>query len=164
MTEEQLAELRRRILLPWQVQRGSSVWAPWGKSGWSAVVVKTSQRKWAVGMRVKPATGDEVAKGKVPKGRLIKRDLSLKGKDRPEATPEEVFAPMEKADADAAALKKQAKAKTKAPPEPKLRSEVDLVEPEKRVIRDAAWFKKSWDKTFGEGAWDADLTNDDDDW
>jgi len=162
MTEEQLAELRKRILLPWQVQRGSSVWAPWGKSGWSAVVVKTPQRKWALGMRVKPATGDEVAKGKVPKGRLIKRDLSLKGKDRPEATPEEIFAPMEKADAEAAALKKQAKKPAKlvidTKPEAGPTPEIERLP---AIERDEAWFKKSWDRTFGDGAWDAASTDDD---
>jgi len=93
--DEQLKDLRKRILLPWQVQRGSAVWAPWGKSGWSAVNVMKAQRKWAHGMRVKPQTGKETAKGKIPMDRLIKRDPKLKGKDRPQFTPDEVFPPEE---------------------------------------------------------------------
>ena len=94
MTEanEELTEVRRRILADFQVQRGSEVWAPWGKSGWSAVVIRKPLRKKADGMRVKPKTGEEVAKGKVPKDRLVRRDSALKGKDRPGFTPEEVFA------------------------------------------------------------------------
>jgi len=103
MNEDQLTLLRRRILLPWQVQRGSNVWAPWGKSGWSAVEIREPQRKWAKGLRVKPATGEEVAKGKVPIGRLLKRDPMLKGKDRPSLTPDEIFAapPTDEASAEA---------------------------------------------------------------
>lgn len=92
MSEDQLTALQKRILLPWQVQRGSTVWAPWGKSGWSAVDIKKAQRKWAKGMRVKPNTGKEVAQGKVPLDRLLKRDPKLKGKDRPGLSPTEVFA------------------------------------------------------------------------
>jgi hypothetical protein len=95
MDNAQLQEHRKRILLPWQVQQNSTVWAPWGKTGWSAVVVKTPQRKWAKGMRVKPHNGKENGKGKVPMDRLIKRDPELKGKDRPDFTPEEIFAPLQ---------------------------------------------------------------------
>ena len=91
MKKDQLAELRKRILAPWMVQRGSTVWAPWGKTGWSAVEIKLAQRKWAKGIRVKPHNGKEVAQGKVPLDRLIKRDPKKKGKDRPEFPPSEVF-------------------------------------------------------------------------
>jgi len=97
MNEDQLKALRIRILLPWAVLRGSTVWAPWGKSGWSAVVIKTTSRKWAKGMRVKPHNEKETAQGRVPMERLIKRDPKLKGKDRPELTPDEIFAKPDKA-------------------------------------------------------------------
>jgi hypothetical protein len=95
MTEEQTKALRKRILLPWQVQRGTTAWAPWGKSGWSAVIVRTTQRKWAKGVRVKPHNETETAKGKIPMERLLRRDPKLKGKDRPGCTPDEAFAFLE---------------------------------------------------------------------
>jgi len=98
MTEDQLVALRQRILVDFQVQRGSAVWAPWGKTGWSAMVIKRLFRKKVEGMRVKPRTEEEVAKGKVLKDRLIRRDPKLKGKDRPEFTPEEAFAHVPKPD------------------------------------------------------------------
>jgi hypothetical protein len=91
-TSDELTALRQRIMAPCHVHRGTTVWAPWGKSGWSAVVIKTTQRKWAKGMRVKPKTGEETAKGKVPMDRLLRRDPELKGKDRPGYPPDEVFA------------------------------------------------------------------------
>jgi len=125
------------------------------------VVVKTPQRKWAQGMRVKPATGVEVAKGKIPKGRLIKRDPKLKGKDRPGATPEEIFAPLEKAEAEEKAIKKQAKVEAEA----KLAAQSPKPEPnpatDKKIQRDEEWFKNSWEKTFGPGSWDEATADDD---
>lgn len=93
---EQLMALRKRILAPFQAQRGANVWAPWGKSGWSAVVIMKAQRKWAKGIRVKPHNGEETAKGRVPMSQLISRDPKLKGKDRPSLTPAEIFAEPEK--------------------------------------------------------------------
>lgn len=89
---DDLVKLRDRILLPFQIRRGSNVWAPWGVSGWSAIEVVTPSRKWAKGYRVKPATNERGPQGKVPLDRLLKRDPSLKGKDKPEHTPDEVFA------------------------------------------------------------------------
>lgn len=92
-SDEELKLLRRRILLDFQIQRGTNAWAPWGQSGWSAVEVQKAQRKWAQVHRIKPATGERSGKttGKVRKDQLIKRDPALKGADRPEFTPEEIF-------------------------------------------------------------------------
>lgn len=91
MADEELESLRKRILAPFQAQRGTHVWAPWGKTGWSAVEIMVPSRKWAKGMRVKPRTGEHTAKGKVSLLRLIKRDPKLKGKDRPMLPPDAVF-------------------------------------------------------------------------
>ena len=93
-SDEDLKDIRKRILADFQVQRGTNAWAPWGKSGWSAVEVRNPQRKWAQVHRVKPATGERSGKttGKVRKDKLVKRDPKLKGKDRPEFSPDEVFA------------------------------------------------------------------------
>lgn len=93
---EDLAALRKRILAPFQIQRGSRVWAPWGVSGWSAIEVVKPSRKWVKGYRIKPATDERGATAKVPLDRLLKRDPALKGKDKPEQTPDEVFAHMPK--------------------------------------------------------------------
>jgi len=101
MEDETLEAVRKRILAPFQAQRGVPVWAPWGASGWSAVVILKPSHKWAKGLRVKPATGKEVSEGKVPLDQLIKRDQSLKGKDRPGFAPSEVFAHREPAEAEA---------------------------------------------------------------
>jgi len=90
--ELRLKELRLRILAPFQAQRGTNVWAPWGPSGWSAVVILKPKCKWATGLRVKPNNGKEVSEGKVPLGRLLRRDPKLKGKDRPTFSPDVVFA------------------------------------------------------------------------
>jgi len=49
------------------------------------------QRKWAKGIRVKPNTGEHGAKGRVNLSRLLSRDPKLRGKDRPEFTPDVVF-------------------------------------------------------------------------
>jgi hypothetical protein len=91
MADEELEALRKRILAPWQAQRGTNVWAPWRKTGWSAVEIVAPSRKWAKGMRVNPRTGEHTAKGKVSLARLIKRDPKLKGKDRPALTPDAIF-------------------------------------------------------------------------
>ena len=95
---EELKAVRKRILMDWQVQRGTNAWAPWGESGWSAVHIKKPLRKRAEGFRVKPHNGEKSGKRgcKVAKDRLIKRNPDLKGKDRPKFSPDEVFAHMPK--------------------------------------------------------------------
>ena len=159
---ESLEDLRRRIIFSWHVQRGSTVWAPWGKSGWSAVVIRKAQRKWAIGMRVKPNTLKETAKGKVPVGRLVKRDPARKGKDRPEFTPDEVFAEIEAAE-ETARAEKEARIEEKAaqerlaeePLEPSPENSGDELVPARKRISD-----KQLQKLLG-------LLNDDsttDDW
>jgi hypothetical protein len=91
-----LVALRDRILLPFQIRRGSNVWAPWGISGWSAIEIVKPSRKWAQGYRVKPATNERGSLGKLPLDRLLKRDPKLLGKDKPGPSPDEVFAHMVK--------------------------------------------------------------------
>jgi hypothetical protein len=104
-TNESLEDLRKRIIFSWHVQRGTTVWAPWGPSGWSAVVIRNVKCKWATGMRVKPTTLKDSGKGKVPLGRLVKRDPAQKGKDRPAFPPTEVFAEIAMAEETARAEK-----------------------------------------------------------
>jgi hypothetical protein len=99
VSNEQLQAVKSRILLPWQAQRGSHVWSPWGTSGWSAVEITKPSRKWAKGVRIKPNTGEQGAKAKVNLERLVRRDPALKGKDRPGFTPDEVFAHLDEHDA-----------------------------------------------------------------
>ena len=95
-TEEELAaaalkETQKRVMLPWFPQPKTTAWAPWGTSGWSAVVVSVVYHKWARVKRVNAKTGETVATGKARKDRLVKRDPALKGKDKPAQSPLEVF-------------------------------------------------------------------------
>jgi len=95
-TEEELraqaiAELKLRRRVDWQVQKGFTGWAPWGESGWSAVVVTTANYRWCQVNRVNARTEEVVAKGKVKRDRMLARDPEQKGKDKPGVPPTEVF-------------------------------------------------------------------------
>ena len=123
------------------------------------MVIKRPFRKKADGMRVNPRTEEEVAKGKVPKDRLIRRDPKLKGKDRPEFTPEEVFAHIPEP---------EPKPKPEPKPEPDL--EKDDVPKAPRKPIDEAVFRESWIKVCmnrgmsrdeAEADWDSASTDDD---
>jgi hypothetical protein len=138
---EDLAALRKRILLPFQIQRGSRVWAPWGVSGWSAIEVVKPSRKWAKGYRVKPATDERGAAAKIPLDRLLKRDPAQKGKDKPEQTPDEVFAHVPKEEPKKEEAKKPAptppptpSAPSPPPPPPKPVSEKERAKGIQRLI------------------------------
>lgn len=128
--DDELRSVRARILLPWQVYRDTTAWAPWGKSGWSAIRIKTTSRKWASGIRVKPHNNKDSGKGRVRIDRLVKRDPELKGKDRPAFTPEETFAVLNKQEAKEKSEKKKVK---QAQQVVEIKSE-PIVE-EKRVVR-----------------------------
>jgi hypothetical protein len=88
-TEEELAaaalaEIKGRVRLDWQVTLGHSYWAPWGDTGWSAVVITRLKRVWCRARRVNPRTEETTTtKANVRRDRLVKRDPDLKGKDRP---------------------------------------------------------------------------------
>jgi uncharacterized membrane protein len=80
---------------------GMTAWAAWGDTGWSAVRVMTvSKSKKNVKVeRVDPKTEAPItrrAKAKISE--LVKRDSKLKGADKPEAPPAEVFAEQRKAE------------------------------------------------------------------
>lgn len=94
-----LKETQQRVLLPWYPQPKTTAWAPWGTSGWSAVVVTTVNHKWVRVRRVNPKTEERVAKGKARKNRLVRRDPELKGKDKPAQSPLEVFPDLDEAQA-----------------------------------------------------------------
>lgn len=66
-------------------------WAPFGNKGWSAVRVTKVGYKHAQVDRVKPKTQELIAKGKVRKDELLKRDAKLGGRDRPQEGPADVF-------------------------------------------------------------------------
>jgi len=97
-TEEELAEealraLRLRLRCDFQVQTGSKGWAPWGASGWSAIVVTKAHYKWCRVNRVNSKTGEVAAKGKVRRDQILSRDPEQKGKDKPSQPPGDVFVP-----------------------------------------------------------------------
>ena len=104
--EAALTALQKRVRLDFQIQKGSTGWAPWGESGWSAIVVTTPNYKWCQVKRVNARTGEPVAKGKVLRARVVSRDPEQKGKDKPSLRPDEVFEgmndePIESASEDA---------------------------------------------------------------
>lgn len=86
-----LTAIRKRIRLDFQIQKGSTGWAPWGESGWSAITVTTPNYKWCAVKRVNPRNNEPVAKGKVLRARIISRDPEQKGRDKPSLRPDEVF-------------------------------------------------------------------------
>ena len=95
-TEEELRaaalkEAQGRVRFEWQVMVGQHYWAPWGNSGWSAIILTKLSRVWCRASRVDPRTSDVTTHtGKVRRDRLVKRDPALKGKDRPVGSPEEI--------------------------------------------------------------------------
>jgi len=109
-TEEELREAaveeaRGRVLYDLRIDVDQPYWYPWGKTGWSAVVVTELGRIWCSASRVKPRTGEIVSKnGRVRRDRLVRRDPALRGKDRPAGTPPEIVpAPAAPAETEAAA-------------------------------------------------------------
>ena len=124
------------------------------------MVIKRPFRKKADGMRVNPRTEEEVAKGKVPKDRLIRRDPKTKGKDRPEFTPEEVFAHIPKTETE-----------TETEPKTEPASEkVAVVAKKPRKPLDPDWARRAWIKVCmnrgmsrdeAEADWDSAFTDDD---
>lgn len=98
-TEEELheialAEARSRVSLEWQACTGKPYWAPWGNSGWSAVVLTELSRVWCRASRVNPRTGEVTTEqGRVRRDRLVQRDPALGGKDRPAGSPKEIVPP-----------------------------------------------------------------------
>jgi hypothetical protein len=82
-------EAKMRVSFEWQATVGHPYWAPWGKSGWSAVVLTELKRVWCSAYRVNPSSQATTAtKARVRRDRLVKRDPALKGKDRPPEGPE----------------------------------------------------------------------------
>ena len=87
----EVVSLRKRIRCDFQIQKGSKGWTPYGKTGWSAIVVILPHYKWCEVKRVNAKTGEIVAKGKVRRTRILSRDPELKGKDKPTQPPTAVF-------------------------------------------------------------------------
>ena len=95
-TEEELSAaelraLRLRLRCDFQIQDGSKGWAPWGTSGWSAIVVTKAHYRWCRVNRVNSKTGEVVAKGKVRRDQILSREQDQKGKDKPSRPPGDVF-------------------------------------------------------------------------
>lgn len=94
-----LAEAKKRVRAPFQVQAGFTGWAPWGDNRWSAVVVEDPGRIWSRVLRVDPKTNAarvglaEAPAGKVRRERLIYRDPEKAGADRPPGVPTDYWAP-----------------------------------------------------------------------
>jgi hypothetical protein len=79
--------------MPFQVMVGRPYWAAFGDRRWSAVQIVTIKRKWANADRVNPSSNQVTKRGaRVKVTELVKRDPELKGKDKPQSPPVEVFA------------------------------------------------------------------------
>jgi len=91
LAAEALAALIRRRRFDWQVTLRFTGWAPWGVSGWCAVVVTRAHHKWCHVNRVNPRTEKMTSVGKVLRARIVHRDPELKGKDKPHVPPTAVF-------------------------------------------------------------------------
>jgi hypothetical protein len=116
-----------RALMPHEIHRGGSYWAPWGDSGWSAVVVQRLGHKRARVERVNPRTLEAAdTKGWARLDEMVKRDPKAKGKDRPTTPHEELFR-----DSRVLRLKKA----ISAPAQPVADEPKDLASPEERLAR-----------------------------
>ena len=81
-----------RVLLPYEVHKNAAYWSPWGEGGWSAVVVHRLGRTRARVERCNPKTQVPApTKGWARLDEMVRRDPKLKGTDRPEQAPPEVF-------------------------------------------------------------------------
>jgi len=86
-----IQEAQDRVAFEWRIYEGQHYWAPWGESGWSAVVITRLKRTWCRVSRVNPRTGALTTnKGRVRRDLLVKRDPALQGKDRPMVVPTEI--------------------------------------------------------------------------
>jgi hypothetical protein len=97
MAAAALAEAKKRVRASFQVQRGFTGWAPWGETGWSAVIVDDPGRVWSRVSRVDPRTNgpraEEAPTGKVRREKLIYRDPEKTGADRPPGVPTDYWTP-----------------------------------------------------------------------
>ena len=73
--------------MPWLVQARTTIWAPFGQTGWSAIEVTEVSRVWGRGHRVNPSSQKHGAKGKFRIEWVISRNPKLKGKDKPHVPP-----------------------------------------------------------------------------
>lgn len=75
------------------VYEGMSAWAAYGDTRWSAVRVIKVNRAFAQVERVNPKTGEVVTRqAKARIAELVKRDPKLRGSDKPQVPPAEMFA------------------------------------------------------------------------
>lgn len=80
-------------LLPFQVIEGKDYWSAFGDTRWSAVRITTLKRKWATAERVNASSNEATKRGaRVKVAELVPRDPKLKGKDKPQSPPSDVFA------------------------------------------------------------------------
>ncbi len=148
--------MEHRPLDTWHIREGGNYWASWGSKGWTAVLVISVARKWAKVRRLDPKTGAlKKRTSKVRLDELVKRDPKQKGRDKPKVGPADVFAGVRSSRARA----EEAKA---AEPEPTL-NETEPTQTHsatssrwKTPEEAEAFMRMVWDKTFGEGAWDAE--------
>lgn len=81
---------------PADVMIGKDFWAPFGTKRWSAVRVLSITDGIAEVTRVNASSNEpKTRRSKVKTARLVKRDPNQKGKDKPAATPEEMFSAAE---------------------------------------------------------------------
>jgi len=90
------------VVRPRRIRKGGCYWAAWGTTGWSAIEVTDVKRKFVQATRVHPKTNERVKTGcRVRISKLLERNPALKGKDRPNNSPPEVFAVVEALEAPA---------------------------------------------------------------
>jgi hypothetical protein len=72
---------------------GGAYWASWGNKGWSAVTILEVKRTKAIARRVNPKTNIALpTNATVRVDELVKRNVTLKGNDKPQKSPAIVFA------------------------------------------------------------------------
>ena len=144
LAEAELAEVKRRWIIPWEVGPKTRAWAPWGATGWSAVDIKATSRVWCRANRVDPRTGATVSTtAKVRRDRLIKRDPALKGKDRPPVRPEDAIPKPEPKIAVSADLPPE-KARPAGTPEEEAAREAALLKIDEQFFGDDSLVDEGW--------------------
>jgi len=136
MSDDQLKALRQRQLTKWMLHAGSNVWAAYGDTKWSAIVVLDVGRVWGRGRVVNPRTGETKKDGrKFHLGRCLKRDPKKKGSDKPGLPPSKVFAQVKEQERREKEIKREQSMAPRASSLPRARTPAEEAAAAERVKR-----------------------------